>query len=155
MLSILSVHVFFFLYRMSYKRSRCTIVHNFSTFRFKRDLMRQSERKEKNNKYVDIKLVNNFYQCKVRTFWGEHKIWKKIVRMVCTFTSNVQTMRKIVQIFVCFSESPNFKTREKHFMLELLRPCICVHIKGIQSCTWCSTNKIVCTVYVCVLIFQQ
>ena len=36
--------------------------------------------------------------------------------MVWTFTLkvNVQSMRKIAQIFVCFSESPNFKKEQKN-----------------------------------------
>ena len=64
MLSILSV--FFFLYRMSYKRSRCTIVHTYSTFRFKKRLIeriRKERTKTKVDLYVDVKLINNFYQC--------------------------------------------------------------------------------------------
>ena len=64
MLSILSV--FFFLCRMSYKRSRCTIVHTYSTFRFKKRLIeriRKERTKTKVDLYVDVKLINNFYQC--------------------------------------------------------------------------------------------
>ena len=39
--------------------------------------------------------------------------------MVWTFKVNVQSMRKIAQIFVCFSESPNF-TPALHGHFELL-----------------------------------
>ena len=39
--------------------------------------------------------------CKVQTFWEAHKFYEV----------NVQSMRKIAQIFVWFSESPNFKVK--------------------------------------------
>ena len=45
----------------------------------------------------------------VRTFWEVHKIWKKNPHGFDVYQVNVQCMRNIAQIFVCFSESPNFK----------------------------------------------
>ena len=47
---------------------------------------------------------------KVRTFWEAHKIWKNLPHGLYIYLVNDQTMGKIAQIFVCFSESLNFKT---------------------------------------------
>ena len=75
MLSILSV--FFFLYRMTYKRSRCTIVHTFSTFRFK------IKEKNKNNKLIYMWIT--FASVKFGLS-EKHTKFEKIFLMVCTFT---------------------------------------------------------------------
>ena len=53
---------------------------------------------------------------KVRTFWETHKIWNnlphgfdKSADLLLSIKINVRTMRKIFSIYVCFSDSPNFK----------------------------------------------
>ena len=53
----------------------------------------------------------SFLQEKVRTFWEAHEIWKKLPHGLDVYYVNVQSMRKIAQIFVCFSESPNFNAK--------------------------------------------
>ena len=55
-----------------------------------------------------IHKVSNFNFGKVGTFWEIHKIWKNLPHALDVYKVNVQSMRKIAQIFVCFSESPNF-----------------------------------------------
>ena len=56
--------------------------------------------------------------CKVRTSWETHKIWKNL-----PYAVNVQSMRKIVQIFVSFSESMKF-TRKIVYYTQKMRIAI-------------------------------
>ena len=52
---------------------------------------------------------------KVRIFWETHKIWKNL------YLVNFQSMRKIAQVFVCFSESLNF-TVSPFFIFSIIQP---------------------------------
>jgi hypothetical protein len=45
---------------------------------------------------------------KVWTFREAHKIWKNLPHCLDVYSVNAQSMRKIAQIFVCFSESPKY-----------------------------------------------
>ena len=46
--------------------------------------------------------------CIVSTFWKAHKIWENLPLGLDVYQVNVQSIWKIAQIFVCFSESLNF-----------------------------------------------
>ena len=54
------------------------------------------------------KFTNIKKYIKVQTFWEAHKIWNNLPHDLDVYEVNVQSMMKISQIFVCFSESPNF-----------------------------------------------
>ena len=47
---------------------------------------------------------------KVWTFWEAHKIWKNLPNGLEVYKVNIQSMRKIVRICVCFSEGRTLHT---------------------------------------------
>ena len=51
----------------------------------------------------------------VWTFWEAHKNLRNLPHALYIYLANVQTMRKIVSNFVCFSESPNYNNFQKMF----------------------------------------
>ena len=60
------------------------------------------------NRLIRPNYDNRTEYIKFRTFWQANKIWNNLPHDLDVYKVNVQSMRNIAQIFVCFSESPNF-----------------------------------------------